>query len=261
MRVGSHSGEKVSDAKPKIKAEMIAAGTAYNYAEPEKRVVSRSGCECVVALADQWYLKYGEPEWQSVVKKHIESSLELYSPQTKSSFMLIIDWLHEWACSRSYGLGTNLPWDPQYVIESLSDSTIYMAYYTIAHLLQGPSNGAATAENASFLSGSKAGLAGIKAEELNDAVWNYIFLNKEFPAYPEGQTSIPKEKLDVLRNEFEYWYPLDLRVSGKDLIGNHLTMSLYNHTAIWPDQPEMWPRSFFTNGHVMIDHEKMSKVG
>lgn len=46
-----------------------------------------------------------------------------------------------------------------------------------------------------------------------------------------------------------------------DLIGNHLTMSLYNHAAIWPDQPESkWPRSFFTNGHVMIDHEKMSKV-
>lgn len=45
MRVGTHSGEKVSDAKPKIKAEMIAAGMAYNYAEPEKRVVSRSGSE------------------------------------------------------------------------------------------------------------------------------------------------------------------------------------------------------------------------
>jgi leucyl-tRNA synthetase len=27
-------------------------------------------------------------------------------------------------------------WDPQFLIESLSDSTIYMAYYTVAHLLQ-----------------------------------------------------------------------------------------------------------------------------
>lgn len=33
--------------------------------------------------------------------------------------------------------GTKLPWDPQYLIESLSDSTIYMSYYTVAHLLQG----------------------------------------------------------------------------------------------------------------------------
>lgn len=30
-----------------------------------------------------------------------------------------------------------MPWDPQYLIESLSDSTIYMAFYTVAHLLQG----------------------------------------------------------------------------------------------------------------------------
>ncbi len=29
-----------------------------------------------------------------------------------------------------------LPWDPEYLIESLSDSTIYMAYYTVAHVLQ-----------------------------------------------------------------------------------------------------------------------------
>ena len=34
-------------------------------------------------------------------------------------------------------VGTKLPWDEQYLIESLSDSTIYMAYYTVAHLLQG----------------------------------------------------------------------------------------------------------------------------
>lgn len=33
------------------------------------------------------------------------------------------------------GIG-RLPWDPQYLIESLSDSTIYMAFYTVAHVLQ-----------------------------------------------------------------------------------------------------------------------------
>ncbi len=48
----------------------------------------------------------------------------------------ISGWLQQWACSRSFGLGTRLPWDEQYLIESLSDSTIYMAYYTIVHKLQ-----------------------------------------------------------------------------------------------------------------------------
>jgi len=40
-------------------------------------------------------------------------------------------------CSRTYGLGTKLPWDENWLVESLSDSTIYMCYYTIAHMLQG----------------------------------------------------------------------------------------------------------------------------
>ena len=45
--------------------------------------------------------------------------------------------LKEHACSRTYGLGSKLPWDENWLIESLSDSTIYMAYYTVAHFLQG----------------------------------------------------------------------------------------------------------------------------
>ena len=55
----------------------------------------------------------------------------------RDRFESTLDRLHDHACSHSYGLGTRIPWDPQYVIESLSDSTIYMAYYTVAHLLQG----------------------------------------------------------------------------------------------------------------------------
>ena len=51
--------------------------------------------------------------------------------------LFTIDWLKEWGCSRSFGLGTKMPFDTQYLIESLSDSTIYFAFYTIAHMLQG----------------------------------------------------------------------------------------------------------------------------
>jgi leucyl-tRNA synthetase len=35
-------------------------------------------------------------------------------------------------------------------------------------------------------------------------------------------------------------------------------MNLYNHAAIWED-PKMMPRSFFCNGYIMVDGEKMSK--
>lgn len=112
-----------------------------------------------------------------------------------------------------------------------------MAYYTVAHLLQG-----------GVLNGSDVGPLGINAKDLTDEVWSYVFLKGQ---YPQG-CAIPEETLKKLRHEFEYWYPLDLRCSGKDLIRNHLTMALYNHAAIWEDH-KMMPRGFFCNGYVNVN--------
>lgn len=89
-----------------------------------------------MALCDQWYLDYGEEKWRAKVKEHLDS-MELVHDKTRKAFEIALDWLKQHACSRSYGLGSRLPFDDQYLIESLSDSTIYMAYYTVAHMLQG----------------------------------------------------------------------------------------------------------------------------
>ena len=62
--------------------------------------------------------------------------MNTYSEETRHQFEHCLGWLNQWACSRSFGLGSRVPWDPQYLVESLSDSTIYMAYYTVAHFLQ-----------------------------------------------------------------------------------------------------------------------------
>lgn len=139
MTVGPHTGMKVCDAKPLIKQELIDAGLAHVYFEPETRVMSRTNDECIVAATDQWYLAYGEDSWRDAVKKHVldGESFNAYDPNALGKYEATIDWLKEWACTRKFGLGTFLPWDKDWVIESLSDSTIYMAYYTIAHVLQG----------------------------------------------------------------------------------------------------------------------------
>jgi leucyl-tRNA synthetase len=42
--------------------------------------------------------------------------------------------LDEWPCTRTVGLGTKFL-DTDFVIDSLSDSTIYMAFYTVSHLV------------------------------------------------------------------------------------------------------------------------------
>ena len=135
MLVGEFKGKTVQDAKPLLKERLIQAKDAVLYMEPEKKIVSRSGDECVVALCDQWYLKYGEAQWKELTEKCLQN-MNCYHEEVKKNFVSTLNWLKEHACSRTYGLGSKLPWDEQWLIESLSDSTIYMAYYTIAHLLQ-----------------------------------------------------------------------------------------------------------------------------
>lgn len=63
--------------------------------------------------------------------------MDTWTVETRNLFESTLAWLNQWACARTYGLGSKMPWDPQFMVESLSDSTIYMAYYTIAHLLHG----------------------------------------------------------------------------------------------------------------------------
>ncbi|KIJ34886.1 hypothetical protein M422DRAFT_262845 [Sphaerobolus stellatus SS14] len=241
MLVGEFKGESVQDAKPKVRDAMIAAGLAFAYAEPEGMIISRSADECVVALMDQWYLDYGEPEWKAQAEKLV-SRMNTYGSETRNGFEAVLNWLNKWACARTYGLGSKIPWDPTFMVESLSDSTIYMAYYTLAHFLQG-----------GVVNGSKPGPLGITADQMTDEVWGYIFADGPWPE----SAPLPKEKADIMKHEFEYFYPFDIRSSGKDLIPNHLTFSVYVHAALFPEKH--WPLGMRTNGHLMLNGKKMSK--
>ncbi|CAI8050231.1 Leucine--tRNA ligase, cytoplasmic [Geodia barretti] len=136
LLVGPHSGKKVQEAKKLIQGDMVASGEAVLYQEPERSVTTRSGDQCVVALTNQWYLDYGEPGWKETVR-NVLKGVRTYAEEVNNNFLTTLDWLHEHACSRVFGLGTLIPWDPKFMIESLSDSTIYMSYYTVAYLLQG----------------------------------------------------------------------------------------------------------------------------
>jgi leucyl-tRNA synthetase len=133
-------------------------------------------------------------------------------------------------------MGTKLPWDPEWTIESLSDSTIYMAYYTISKHIR---------KN------------GIKPAQLTDEVFDYVFLGLGKPAKIAAKARIDIKVLEDMRRDFQYFYPLDSRHSGRDLVPNHLTFLIFNHTAIFPQ--ELWPRQIVTNGSVTMQGAKMSK--
>ncbi|KAL1964033.1 hypothetical protein VTN77DRAFT_7579 [Rasamsonia byssochlamydoides] len=247
MLVGEFKGQPVQAIKDKVRRSLIESGDAFPFADPMGKVVSRSGDECVVAYLGQWFLNYGENDakWQSDTLNHVVNELNTFTAETRNGFEANLTWLNRWACARTYGLGSKLPWDPQFLVESLSDSTIYMAYYTIAHLLHGDRYG------------QTPGLLNIKPENMIDEVWDYVFTRRELDDELIKKSGISKEALQAMRREFEYWYPLDVRVSGKDLIQNHLTFFLYIHIALFP--PEYWPRAVRANGHLLLNGEKMSK--
>ena len=242
--IGPYKGQPIKDVKDKVKADLIQSGEADTYFEPEGLVKNRIGEECVVALVDQWYLKYGEEQYKEFVLNHVRSDkFNPYSSSTLKGFEQVIGWLSSWGLSRTFGLGSHIPWDKQFLIESLSDSTIYMAYYTIANYLHEDIYGLHPKN-------------GILPEMLTEEVFDYIFLGKELDF---SKTQIPEKLLKEIRNSFTYWYPMDLRCSGKDLIGNHLTMSLYNHAVVWNKNPDYMTRGYFCNGYISVDGEKMAK--
>jgi len=247
MLIGEFKGQRVEDVKDKVKNALIQSGDAIEYAEPNGHVISRSGDECVVAYLGQWFLNYGEndPQWRQQALDYVGGDLNTYTTETRNQFEKNLEWLNRWACARTYGLGSKLPWDPKFLVESLSDSTIYMAYYTIAHLLH------------KDLFGKEPGPLDVKPEQMTDEVWDYVFTRRQLSEKLTKESGINKTALQAMRREFEYWYPLDMRVSGKDLIPNHLTFFIYIHLALFPQG--YWPQSVRANGHLLLNGEKMSK--
>lgn len=246
MTTGEFKGMTVTETRNKMERELIT------YYEPDIHAFSRSGYPLIVAKADQWYIDYGDQKWKDDSLSHVEH-MTFSDPIVKDSLTTAINWLDQWPCSRTYGMGSNFPstiTDADFLIDSLSDSTIYMALYTIYHYF------------------SK---LNIDPLELTEQVWDYIFLLKDY-----DDESLNKYK--PLREEFMYWYPMDLRVSAKDLIPNHLAMSIFNHVMIWDDEfkqrlnnlypgknNHFGPLRYEINGYITVQkhdskiQEKMSK--
>ncbi len=248
---GPFAGRPVAEAKDAIRGWLVERGEAIVHYWPSGPVVCRCLTPSVVRIvSDQWFLKYGDPEWKALAQRCLDG-MKLYPEQSRKQFNHVIGWLRDWACARESGLGTRLPWDEKWVIESLSDSTIYNAYYTFSHLIEpGTVTGGGSA--------GRAPGAGVAATDLTDAFFDHVLLGRG-TAEAAARGTVTVDVVERARREFAYWYPLDFRNSGKDLVQNHLTFLVFNHVAIWKDQPEMWPRGMAVNGWVNVDGEKMSK--
>jgi leucyl-tRNA synthetase len=222
---GEFGGEVIEEVRDEYRASGVEAGhfdTMYEFSEG---VVCRCGGDVEVAKQDTWFLSYNDEDWKEATRRVVEN-MECIPENTEGEYYHTIDWLNEWPCIRNYGLGTRLPWDDDFVIEPLSDSTIYMAYYTLAPRLRE-----------------------IPVEDLDRAFFDALF-------YGADAVDDPDPRALDLREEWRYWYPVDYRFSANDLISNHLSFYLFHHAELF-DEPR-WPAGIVIMGMGLLEGEKMS---
>ncbi len=232
---GQYTGTKVNESKEKLTLDFIEKGVA-NVMWEVGEVVCRCNTRChVKILENQWFLKFSDEEWKKDVRTNL-SRMTIYPEEARNNFENTIDWLRDKACARKSGLGTPIPWDREWIVETLSDSTIYMAYYTLARIINEKK---------------------VKPEKLTDEVFDFIFTGKGDTKKVAKASKLKLSILRDLRKEFEYFYPVDMRSSGKDLVQNHLTFFMFHHIALFPRAK--WPNGISVNGYVNVEGEKMSK--
>jgi leucyl-tRNA synthetase len=124
-------------------------------------------------------------------------------------------------------LGTTLPFDERWTIEPISDSTLYPAYYIISKYVNDKS---------------------ITTDELTEEFFDYVFLGRGKPKNALWKT---------IREDFQYWYPLDVNLGGKEHQTVHFPVFLMNHVALL--DKKFWPRGIFVNWWVTGKGSKISK--
>ena len=125
------AGPVFTPPTPLSKSAPTITDTGLTVYLPESNVVSRTGDRCIVATVPQWYLRYSDSVWKFQVLEHIRS-MTIHNEEVRKQLLIACENMDDWCVSREYGLGTRLPCDSKFLIDSLSDSTIYMAYYTVA---------------------------------------------------------------------------------------------------------------------------------
>ena len=215
-RCGSYAGMRVNDAKDAVREELFAHGLGALMQEFSKKVVCRCGTEVVIKrIPDQWFIKYSDEELTERSKEWARH-MNIYPGDYYDELPRILEWFTDRACIRQGSwLGTPFPFDEEWIIEPISDSTLYPAYYLIAKYVNE---------------------GHISPEDMTDAFFDYVFLGKGEPE---------NELWERVREDVSYWYPVDINLGGKEHKTVHFPVFIMNHVAIMPE--EFFPRGIFVN--------------
>jgi leucyl-tRNA synthetase len=164
--------------------------------------------------------------------------MDINPEEYETNVHAVLNWFRERACARlGNWLGTRFPFDEKWIIEAISDSTLYPIYYIIS---------------------IRANDGSIKPEQMTEEFFDYVILGRGDAKSVSASTGIPEGLLDDIRKDILYWYPLDMNLGGKEHMTVHFPAFLFNHVGILPQ--EMWPRGITVNWYVTgKNSDKISK--
>jgi leucyl-tRNA synthetase len=223
MTVAPLAGVPVREARDRVARELEAGGLSWPVRAFSEPVVCRNGHGVVIRrVPEQWFLHYGDPAWKAETRSSL-AFLQTWPAEYGNELPGILDWFEDRPCTRrGRWLGTPFPKDPSWTIEPIADSTLYMAYFVVRRFV-------ATGR--------------LTTAQLTDAFFDYV-LRGEGP----GEPTVERRLLDEVREEFLYWYPVDLNMGGPEHKRVHFPVFLYTHARLVP--PELRPRGIFVNGWV-----------
>ncbi len=234
---GKYSGKKVEEAKELIKEYFVSTGKADFLTDLSEEVICRCGKKVIIKrIDDQWFIKYSDNELTEK-SKHCVEQMNIHPKEYKANLPVILDWFIDRACARlGNWLGTKLPFDQRWIVEPISDSTLYPAYYIVSK----------------YVNKGK-----VKKEQLTEEFFDYVFLGKGDSSKIADKLKLERKLLDQIRSDFEYWYPLDINLGGKEHQTVHFPVFIMNHVAILPEK--FWPKGIFVNWWVVGGGSKISK--
>ncbi|MBD3319107.1 leucine--tRNA ligase [Candidatus Woesearchaeota archaeon] len=233
---GKYAGMKVEKAKQAMRQQLLEQGRATIFWETSRPALSRDGGEVIVAILDnQWFIDFNAKGWKAEAKQCLDH-MSIVPEKYRKRFEDVFEWLDKRPCARRRGLGTTLPFDKEWVIESLSDSVIYMSLYPIAQLVK------------KFK---------ISGEQMTVPFFNYVFNGYGVVEKLSKDVGIPVEQLHTLREHFDYWYPNDHRHTFTAHLSNHLSFMIFAHVAAM--KKKYWPQKISFHGMILREGNKMSK--
>jgi leucyl-tRNA synthetase len=197
------AGLKVSEAKAEIKSILEQIGQHATFQDFSEDVVCRCGRPVYVRrIPDQWFVKYSDAALTDESKRHAQT-MTIFPAEYQRDMPAVLDWFGDRACIRKGSwLGTEFPFKPGWIIEPISDSTFYPAYYIVSPYVAAGQ---------------------LKPEDLTDAFFDHVFLGEGRPLTPVW---------GEVRQDFDYWYPVDINLGGKEHKTVHFPPYVMNHVAL-----------------------------